>query len=75
MLREHRGLRLTRRAKAVMWWCLMHTERPPSPAEILTTMPTDETIAVAHRAAEEAREAERACSMWGTAVEWRDLHW
>lgn len=75
MLREHRGLRLTRRAKAVMWWCLMHTERPPFPAEIPKTMPTDETIAVAHRAAEEAREAERACSMWGTAVEWRDLHW
>lgn len=74
MLKEHRGLRLTRRAKAVMWWCMMHVENPPSPAEMLRTLPTDETIAELYRSLGEARESERACSMWGTAVEWRDLH-
>ena len=58
-----------------MWWCLMRTECPPSPAEILRTMPTDETIAGVYRSLAEGRENERACAMWGTAVEWRDLHW
>ena len=75
MLKEHRGLRLTRRAKAIMWWCLARTENPPSSAEILKTMPTDETIDAIYRELNEGRENERICSMWGTAVEWRDLHW
>ncbi len=75
MLKEHRGLRLTRRAKAIMWWCLARTENPPSSAEILKTMPTDETIDAIYRKLNEGRENERICSMWGTAVEWRDLHW
>lgn len=75
MLRRHRGLRLTRQAKAIMWWCLAHVECPPSPAEILRGMPTDETISELYQSLAEARENERACSMWGTAVEWKDLHW
>ena len=44
MLRTHRGLSLIRRAKAVFWWCYMHTENPLPAAEILRTMPTDNDI-------------------------------
>lgn len=28
LLRDHRGLSLMRRVKAVFWWCYMHTEKP-----------------------------------------------
>ena len=28
VLRDHRGMRLSRRIKAVFWWCYMHTEHP-----------------------------------------------
>lgn len=31
MLRDHRGLSALRRAKAVHWWCYMHTESPCPP--------------------------------------------
>lgn len=51
----------------------MHVECPPSPKEILSDMPTDDTISEFYRAAE-ARESEKTCSMWGTAVGWSDLH-
>lgn len=44
MLRNHRGLSLMRRVKAVFWWCYLHTENPRSPKEILASMPTDDDI-------------------------------
>ena len=28
MLRNHRGMSLMRRVKAVFWWCYLHTEPP-----------------------------------------------
>lgn len=33
VLRNHRGLSLVRRIKAVYWWCYMHTDSPLSPKE------------------------------------------
>lgn len=45
MLRKHRGLSALRRAKAVYWWCYMHSECPLPAAEILRVMPTDDDIA------------------------------
>ncbi|MDU7383853.1 MAG: hypothetical protein E7L06_07070 [Schaalia turicensis] len=44
MLRGHRDMRLTRRIKAIFWWCYMHTENPLPTAQILKTMPTDTDI-------------------------------
>ena len=41
MLRDHRGMRLTRRIKAVFWWCYTHSAHPQPAATILATMPTD----------------------------------
>lgn len=45
MPRPHRGMGTLRRAKAVFWWCHMHSECPLPPAEILQVMPTDDDIA------------------------------
>lgn len=44
VLRNHRGLSLVRRVKAVYWWCYMHTECPLPAAEIVRSMPTDADI-------------------------------
>ncbi len=44
MLRNHRGLSIERRIKAVYWWCYMHSPKPLSVSEILKTMPTDKSI-------------------------------
>ena len=44
LLRDHRGMRLTRRIKAIFWWCYMHTECPLPAAEIARSMPTDADI-------------------------------
>ena len=41
MLRNHRGLSIERRIKAVYWWCYMHSPEPLSASEILKLMPTD----------------------------------
>ena len=35
MLRNHRGLSIERRIKAVYWWCYMHSPEPLSLSEIL----------------------------------------
>ncbi len=45
MLREHRGLSIERRIKAVFWWCYMHSPEPLSASEILDIMPSDKSIA------------------------------
>ena len=44
MLRNHRGLSVERRIKAVFWWCYMHSPKPLSLSEILKVMPTDKSI-------------------------------
>lgn len=74
ILREHRGLSLIRRIKAIFWWCYMHTEHPASHSQILKEMPTDESIAKLYKLASEANERNEAVEMWGTAVTWSDLH-
>lgn len=74
VLNEHRGLSLTRRIKAVLWWCYLHTERPLPPSRILEEMATDESIAELYKAASEANEGDELVARWGTAVSWNDLH-
>lgn len=49
LLRNHRGLPLMRRVKAVFWWCYLHTEHPKGPKEILASMPTEDLGFHAHR--------------------------
>ena len=74
MLREHRGLSLERRVKAVYWWCYMHTERPMPAAEILRVMPTDEGIAKEMRAIGYENRASLGPQRWGDGLVWEELH-
>ena len=74
MLREHRGLSLERRIKAVHWWCYMHTECPLPAAEILRVMPTDEGIAKEMRAIGYEDRARVGPQKWGDGLVWEELH-
>lgn len=49
MLRNHRGLSIERRIKAVYWWCYMHSPEPLPSSEILKSMPTDKSIAAIYQ--------------------------
>ena len=58
MLRDHRGLTIERRLKAIFWWCYMHSPDPLPPAEILRVMPTDRSIAETYGRLDERRRLE-----------------
>ena len=74
MLREHRGLSVERRIKAVFWWCYMHSPRPLSAVEILKTMPTDKSIADIYRRMSAKKKLEGSIPQWGDAIVWEELH-
>jgi len=74
MLREHRGLSIERRIKAVFWWCYMHSPRPLSASEILKVMPTDRSIADIYRRMTSRGRLEKTIPDWGDAVVWEELH-
>ena len=73
VLRNHRGMSLIRRVKAVYWWCYMHTECPLSAPEILKTMPTDKDIDLLYELyAEHPRTTEEP--IWGETPVWQEFH-
>ena len=74
MLRNHRGLSIERRIKAVYWWCYMHSPEPLSLPEILKTMPTDKSIAAIYQRMNEKNRLEKSLSIWGDAIVWSDFH-
>ncbi len=74
MLREHRGLSIERRIKAVFWWCYVHSPRPLSASEILKVMPTDRSIADIYRRMSTKNRLEKPIPNWGDAVVWEELH-
>lgn len=74
MLRNHRGLSVERRIKAVYWWCYMHSPEPLSLSEIVKTMPTDKSIAAIYHRMNEKNQLEKSLSIWGDAIVWSDLH-
>ena len=74
LLRDHRGMRLTRRIKAIFWWCYMHTENPLPPAQILKIMPTDTQIEAQWEHASRTHRAAGVIPRWGDAIAWHDLH-
>ena len=73
MLRRHRGLSLMRRAKAVFWWCYMHTEHPLGAAEILASMPTDDDIVELYRQAARNPQRQEGPAQWGDGLVWAEL--
>ncbi|MDM8301087.1 IS1249 family transposase [Collinsella tanakaei] len=74
ILRNHRGLSLMRRVKAVFWWCYMHTENPRPAREILRSMPTDDDIGLLCRTYTVAPKREDGGPEWGDRAVWEELH-
>lgn len=74
MLRNHRGLSIERRIKAVYWWCYQHSPEPLSSAELLKVMPTDKSIAAIYQRMRERNRLEKSLSCWGDAIVWNELH-
>lgn len=74
LLRDHRGLSLTRRIKTIMWWCYTHTENPLPPAEILHIMPTDQEIENIINTQTKPDPHLPGTPNWGTAIQWHELH-
>ena len=74
MLRDHRGMRLTRRMKAVLWWCYNHSAHPEPAATILATMPTDAALENAWYHASQTHQATAIIPGWGEAICWNELH-
>lgn len=74
MLRNHRGLSVKRRIKAVFWWCYMHLPKPLSLPEILKTMPTDKSIADIYKRLTRQEKLSGSIPDWGVAIAWNELH-
>lgn len=74
MLRNHRGLSIERRIKAVFWWCYRHSPEPLSASELLKVMPTDKSIAAIYQKMNEKKRLEKSLSVWGDAIVWSELH-
>ena len=74
MLRNHRGMSLMRRVKAVFWWCYLHTEHPLPAKEILSSMPTDDDIDFLYRTYSAHPKRADGGPEWGDRVVWEELH-
>ena len=74
MLRDHRAMRLTRRIKAVFWWCYMYSEHPLPAAAILKIIPPDAQIEAAWHLASHEHGVSGIIPQWGDATCWNDLH-
>lgn len=74
MLQDHRGMSLTRRIKAIFWWCYLHSPTPLPAAQILRVMPTDADIEAAWQQASRSHQATGTIPQWGDAITWSDLH-
>lgn len=74
MLRDHRGLSVERRIKAVFWWCYMHSPKPLSASEILEIMPTDKSIAAIYSRMTDRENLNDSIPNWGDAIVWGEFH-
>ena len=74
MLRDHRGLSVERRIKAVFWWCYMHSPEPLSSNEILNSMPTDKSIADIYKRMTRQERLSGTIPDWGDSIVWNELH-
>ena len=74
MLRDHRGLSIERRLKAIFWWCYMHSPSPLPAAEVLRVMPTDRSVAAIYERLGERERLEGTIPRWGDAIVWSELH-
>ena len=68
MLRNHRGMSIERRIKAVFWWCYMHSPNPLSFKEILKIMPTNKSISDIYNTMIIQSRLESSIPTWGDAI-------
>ena len=74
MLREHRGLSVERRIKAVFWWCYMHSPEPLPANELIEVMPTDKSISDIYKRLTPQKKLDGSIPTWGDAIVWGELH-
>lgn len=74
LLRNHKGMSIERRIKAVFWWCYMHSPNPLSLTEILEVMPTNKSISHIYNNMNERSKLEASIPTWGDAIVWSELH-
>ncbi|MCL1798347.1 MAG: IS1249 family transposase [Eggerthellaceae bacterium] len=74
VLRNHRGMSMVRRIKAVYWWCYMHTECPKPPSEIVRSMPTDDDIDLLYETYATNPKEVLGPSEWGNGLAWEEFH-
>ena len=74
MLRDHRGLNIERRIKAVFWWCYMHSPEPLSANELLKVMPTDKSITDIYDRLSPRKKIDGSIPTWGDAIVWNEFH-
>jgi len=74
VMRNHRGMSLLHRVKAVYWWCYMHTECPRPFSELLRTMPRDEDIELLRREYAIKPDEIGRPARWGDALVWEEMH-
>lgn len=75
MLRNHRGLNVDHRVKAVFWWCYVHSETPPPAARMLKELPDDEAIREWRRMAAKANGDDTGVpARWGEGLVWSEFH-
>lgn len=73
LMRNHQGMPLDHRIKAVYWWCYMHTEHPLPPDLILERMPTDDDIDVL-KAVYGPKARGREPVEWDAGLTWSEFH-
>ena len=73
MLRNHRGMSLMRRVKAVFWWRCLHAESPRPARDILSSMPTDDDVDLLYRTYSASPERDDGGPEWGDRVVWEEL--
>ena len=74
MLRDHRAMGLTRRMKAVFWWCYTHSPHPQPAARILATKPTDTPHENARHQARQTHQTTATTPGRGDAICFNQLH-
>ena len=74
VLRNHRGLSVLKRVKAVFWWCYMHVECPKGMARTLREMPTDDDVELLRSEYGMDVEDVGAPAKWGEGLVWEELH-
>lgn len=70
MPRNHRGMSLMRRVKAVFWWCHMHSGDSRTAAK----MPTDADIDLLYRTYSTSPKRDDGGPEWGDRAVWEELH-